>query len=288
MSFCAVDLKWQDNKGVILIKARDIRNFFLDGAHWVNLEKTLDQFIAGDPDKDVSSVLVTLYGDYEAIRYAVENKFDMLITHEPVFGFNSHELESINSLDPDSVRFKNLTAKKKFIEDSNLVILRIHDVWDRMPEIGMLPAWLDFIGIKTPPVQTGRGGILGRFDIEPVRLDDLARSIAQKTASIGEPYVHVVGDGNKLVSKIGITIGCGGTIYHFVEMGCDVSIVTDDGTCYWSDVKFAKDNDHCVIYLNHGTTEEPGMVTMTKYLKDNFSQLKVEHYPHRCGIRVIR
>jgi len=62
-------------------------------------------------------------------------------------------------------------------------------------------------------------------------------------------------------------------------MGCDVSVVTDDGTCYWSDIQFAKDFGHCVIYLNHGTTEEPGMIKMTGYLRDNYPQLKVETFP---------
>lgn len=270
------------------MKAKEIREFLLKGATWVDLEKTVDQFIIGDPNKDVKSVLVTLYGDYEAVKYAVDNNFDMLITHEPVFGIHANELKTIDTLDTGSVRYRNLTSKKKYIEDSGLVILRIHDVWDRMPEIGMLPSFLKLIGIDAIPVKTGRGGIQGRFDISPVKLDDLARRIAEKTASIGEPYVHVIGDGDKLVSKIGITIGCGGTVYHFVEMGCDVSVITDDGTCFWSDLKYAKDYDHCVIYINHGTSEEPGMVTMTRYLKENFLELKSEHYPHRCGIKIVQ
>jgi len=273
---------------LIKVKARDIREFFLRDAHWVDRAKTLDRFIIGDPDKNIDSVLVTLYGDYAAVRYAVNNGFDMLITHEPVFGFNANELDEMVSLDSCSARYRNLSTKKKFIEESGLVILRIHDTWDRKPEIGMLPSWLEFIGIENRPVVTGRRGILGRFDIKPVRLGDFALYIAEKTAKIGEPHVHVVGDLNNVVSKIGITIGCGGTIYHFIEMGCDVSVVTDDGTCYWSDIQFAKDFGHCVIYLNHGTTEEPGMIKMTGYLRDNYPQLKVEHFPHRCGIKIVR
>ena len=70
------------------------------------------------------------------------------------------------------------------------------------------------------------------------------------------------------------------------DMGCDVSIVCDDGTLYWSDLQCAADNGHPVIRVNHGTSEEPGMVTLTKYIRDVFPVLHVEHLPHGSSYRL--
>ena len=39
----------------------DIRNFFLKGAYWVNIENTVDQFIIGDPDKNAETLAATMF-----------------------------------------------------------------------------------------------------------------------------------------------------------------------------------------------------------------------------------
>ena len=70
-------------------------------------------------------------------------------------------------------------------------------------------------------------------------------------------------------------------------MGCDVSIVCDDGSCYWSEIQRAADGDHPVIRVNHGTSEEPGMVTLTQYVNDTFAGVTAEHLPHGSSFRLV-
>ncbi len=155
-----------------------------------------------------------------------------------------------------------------------------------MPEIGIPWAWARFLGFGTKPTVVDAKGYQHRYDIEPVTLDELARRIAEKTAKIGGPYVQVVGDGYQKVSKVGIGTGCACDIEIFLGMGCDVSIVADDGSSYWSTIQLADDMKHPIIRVNHGTSEEPGMITLTEYLNRNLP-VKAAYLPHGCSYRLV-
>jgi len=129
-------------------------------------------------------------------------------------------------------------------------------------------------------VATGRDGYLHRYDIAPVTLAEFAGRVAERCGPIGEPMVQVTGDLDSTVSRIGIGTGCACNIDIYREMGCDCSIVCDDGSCYWSVIQRAEDTGHPVIRVNHGTSEEAGMVTLTQYINDHFTGLLAEHLPH--------
>jgi len=262
------------------LRASEIREHFVSRADWVDSEKTVDRVIIGDPDREVRRVLVTWISSFAALRVAAERGVDMLMTHEPTFYVHANELEKMPAMEV-------VEAKRRFIERSGLVILRNHDVWDRMPQVGIPWAWARFLGLGTTPTATGANGYQHRYDIEPAPLDALAARIAARTATIGEPYVQVVGDGSRQVSRVGIGTGCGCNTAIYQQMGCDVSVVCDDGSCYWSNIQCAADNEHPVIRVNHGTSEEPGMVTLTEYINANLPGVEAEHLPHGSSFRLV-
>jgi len=268
------------------MKASEILNYFLDLGDWVDRSNTVDKIIIGDPKKEISKILVSLYPDIKAIKYAIDNGFDMLITHEPTFWFHANELENVLAME-DSPRKKACLDKMKLINDNGLVILRNHDVWDRMPRYGIPWAWADFLDIEGEPAAIGAAGYQHRYDIQPVSLDAFARAVALRTAAIGEPAVQVIGDGKRIISKIGIGTGCCCVLEAFIEMGCDAAIVTDDGFIYWRDIEYAMDIDFPLIRVNHATSEEAGMITLTQYINENLSGVKAVHLPHASGIRVV-
>ncbi|HHY83473.1 MAG TPA: hypothetical protein GX505_12485 [Clostridiales bacterium] len=268
------------------MKASEILNHFLGLADWVDRSNTVDKIIIGDPEKEISRILVSLYVDRKAIKHAIDNGFDMIITHEPTFWFHANEVENVLGME-DGPRKKACYDKMKLINDNGLVIMRNHDVWDRMPRHGIPWAWADFLGLKGEPAAIGAAGYQHRYDIEPVSLDAFARAVAQRTAAVGEPAVQAIGDGNRIISKIGIGTGCCCTLEAFIEMGCDAAIVTDDGFIYWEDIKWAMDIDFPLIRVNHATSEEAGMITLTRYINESLSGVKAVHLPHVCGIRVI-
>jgi hypothetical protein len=72
----------------------------------------------------------------------------------------------------------------------------------------------------------------------------------------------------------------------FWHVNHDVPPTEDDGSCYWSFIQGAEDIGHPVIRVNHGTSEEAGMVTMTQYINENIPGLRAEHLPHGCTFRL--
>ena len=262
------------------MKAIEINRHFLEQADWVDPERTVDRVIVGDPEKEVRRVLVTWIASFPAVRRAVEHGFDLLMTHEPTFWVHANELANIE----DSAI---ASAKRGFIEDSGLVVLRNHDVWDRFPQVGIPWAWARFLGLGDEPVAQGAAGYQHRYDIEPTPLDALASHVAERTATIGETAVQVVGDPGQQVSRVGIGTGCGCSIREFQAMGCDASIVCDDGSCYWRDIRRAADEGHPVLRVNHGTSEEPGMVTLAAYINDHLPGVEAEHLPHGSCFRLV-
>jgi len=262
------------------LKAREIRDHFVSQADWVDPEKTVDRIIVGDPDKEVHRALVTWISSFAAVRVAAQRGVDMLVTHEPTFWVHAHDLEHV--ADGRVER-----AKKAFLDDSGLVVLRIHDVWDRMPRVGIPWAWARFLDLGTEPAAVGANGYQHRYDIAPTTLDALGAHVAARTATLGEPWVQVVGHGAQQVSRVGIGTGCGCDIDAYQEMGCDVSVVCDDGSCYWSTIQRAADADHPVVRVNHGTSEEPGMVTLAEHINQHLPGVRAEHLPHGSSFRLV-
>jgi hypothetical protein len=97
----------------------------------------------------------------------------------------------------------------------------------------------------------------------------------------------VVGDGDQLVSKVGIGTGCACDPLIFQQIGCDVSVVCDDGVYYWQSLQCSADSGHPFIRVNHGTSEEPGMVTLTQYVNETFPDVEAEHLPHGACFRLV-
>lgn len=99
--------------------------------------------------------------------------------------------------------------------------------------------------------------------------------------------VQVIGGGSRQVGRIGIGTGYACDIPTIEQMGCDCSIVCDDGSCYWAGIQRADDRGHPIIRVNHGTSEEPGMVSMTRYINDHLEGLSAQFVPHGSSFRLV-
>lgn len=260
------------------MRVTDILEYFLSRADWVNRETTVDRVILGDEQADVDHCVVSWMPSFRALRHMVERGLRLLICHEPTF-WNHRDNRSAD--DPVS------QEKLAYIRDHDLVILRNHDCWDRWPDVGIPWAWADFLGLGNSPQAVASDGYQQRYDIEPVPLDTFARRLAQRCDSLGEPLVQVTGDGSQMVSRIGVGTGCGCDIPTYQAMDCDCSIVCDDGSCYYGGIQRADDSSHPVIRVNHGTSEEPGMITLTKYINESLEGLRAEHLPHGSTFRLV-
>ncbi|HZK71709.1 MAG TPA: Nif3-like dinuclear metal center hexameric protein, partial [Clostridia bacterium] len=176
--------------------------------------------------------------------------------------------------------------KKELIERHNLVIIRIHDTWDIRPEFGMSDAWASFLGFGKRTA-LHKKGFQSRYDIEPTTVYELAVKIASKTAKIGEPMVQIIGDQNKIVSKVCLGPGYASHVQVGKELGCDINIMADDGSLFWKDIQSAVDMDYPIIRVNHGTSEESGTIRMAEYLNKNFEGINAVHMPIKPFFKMV-
>ncbi len=261
------------------MKAGEVLEHFLARADWVDRKVTVDRLIVGDPEADFDRCLVTWMPNMRALRCVVERGLRFLVCHEPTLWNHRDELPAAEDAEGQ--------AKLAFIREHGITIVRNHDCWDRWPGCGIPWAWARHLGMAELPVAVNPSGHQHRYDISPVPLAEFARQVAERCASLGEPHVQVTGDLAQTVSRIGVGTGCACNIATYQQMGCDCSIVCDDGSCYWANIQRAEDSGHPVIRVNHGTSEEPGMVTLTDYINTHLPGLRAEHLPHGSTFRLI-
>jgi putative NIF3 family GTP cyclohydrolase 1 type 2 len=261
------------------MKAREMRDQFLEHAPWVDREHTGDKVLIGDPETDVDRCLVCWMADLAALREAVRRGVRLVVCHEPVILQHGEDKP-----EGHPARFD---AKRRFAEDHGLIILRNHDAWDAWPGDGIPWSWAKFLGLEGEPVAMGPNNWQHRYDIPPVPFGHFATGVAARTTAIEQPIIELSGAADQLVSKIGIGTGCFCDVFTYLELGCDCCVVCDDGSNYWRGVQFAEDRGVPVICVNHATSEEPGVAGMARYINQHFDGITAEHLPQGCRFRLV-
>lgn len=267
------------------MKAIDLLNSLRESSNY-KPQNTVDTVIIGNPEKEITRILTTWICSMNAVRAAIDGGYDAIVTHEPTFYFHRNELENLKALEDGSVMKEIGLIKKKAIEEAGLVVIRIHDSWDIRPQYGMGDTWARTLGFGEPAAYAS-DGFQRRYDIAPIKLDDLARLIASKTAALSEPLVQVIGDGDKLVSKVCLGPGYASTVQMGREMGCDVNIMCDDGSLFWMDIQCAVDMEYPIIRINHGTSEEPGSAMIARFINEHFDGIHANHFTHKPYYRMV-
>jgi putative NIF3 family GTP cyclohydrolase 1 type 2 len=260
------------------VKAIDLHNHMREIGKWVDWGNTVDRFIIGDPETEVTGIAVAWQSRTEALKEALRRGCNLFVTHEPTFYRHREDSDSIFD-DPQAA------AKRKFILDNDLVIYRCHDVWDQMPDVGIVDSWAKHLGL-------GRRMASEQFtaihESPAPTLEQLARHVASATEYLGQPWVEMVGDPKARVTKVGI--GCGAIIRvrEMIDLGADVVIATDDGTRYWYTGAWALETGTPLIIVNHATSEEPGIRNLARYISEKFDGTKTEFISQGCMYSVIR
>jgi len=257
------------------VTSNDLLEFFFTNAPWINRDTTVDRVIAGDGAKPIRKVLVAWMPSLAVVEHAIKGGYELLLTHEPTY-YDHFDYRT----NPEALQKIPIAVhKKKLIDEAGLVIIRNHDGWDLFPEVGITYSWARFLGFEDPPVQISSNRYMHRYDIAPVSLDEFAQRIAARCAKGGEPAIQVYGRGDLIISKVGIGTGCATNPATFQSMGCDVSIVSDDGTSYWNQLQRAADEGHPFIRVHHGTSEVSGIESLARYVHKHFPTLLIDFLP---------
>jgi len=285
------------------MKARELREHMQKAGPWIDWGSTWDQFLAGDPDSAVTGIAVSWMPTFQTLEKASEAKCNLFVTHEPLYTislggkgeavsgsreamdriswmksterFLAHEpITNVVSVDDPWVR------KKRWLDETGMVVYRCHDFWDDFPKIGIHGAWADWLGFTDEPVATMR--FYEVHETGDVTLGALAERILQRTKLIGQDVVHVVGDRNRVVSRIAIGTGAITDYRDMFGMGADVLLLTDDGTRLWESGQWSLDSGIPILIVNHSASEEPGMRTLAGYIREGFPGVPVIEIPVGC------
>lgn len=259
------------------MRAREVDDRMRNVGTWVDWERSCDRFIIGDPETEVTGIAVAWQARSAALREAHRRGANLFVTHEPVF---------YRHLDDDESVFAALHAREKraFIQDHGIVVYRCHDVWDRMPEVGIVDSWAAALGLSGPIKSDGFHAV---YPSPASTLGGLSRHVLAHVKPLNQTSVEMVGNPEAPVRRV--AIGCGAiTSYEtMVRLGADAIIGTDDGMSYWGSGEWALDGGIPLVLVNHCTAEEPGIRNLARYLERQLPDVKVTFLPQGCIYQTV-
>ena len=247
----------------------DIRQHLLSRSPWVNPETTVDTVKTGDPAREVHTVAVGWISSIENLRRARQLGCDLFFTHEPTFWEHGAPERRYRTVEPG-------LTKQRFLDQAEMVVLRVHDIWDNWPKIGIRDSWAKGLGL-THFLAEDETRWHAVYAIEETTLREFARYVAAKIKVLGQDSVQVIGDPEMKVSKPALGVGCGGPDTDMIDLGADVLIVCFDGSTYWRARQRFSELGVGVITVEHGTSEMWGLENLAAYLRETFPSLAV-HY----------
>jgi putative NIF3 family GTP cyclohydrolase 1 type 2 len=234
--------------------------------------------VAGSSETEVTGIAVGWMSYTWALQRALDLSCNLFITHEPTY-FSAHDDEE------RIFRFPGVRAKRAWIEERGLTILRCHDVWDRLPEIGIPDAWAHCLGFDNPIV---RDGYYRVYDGAGRTAHAIARQVAARTKDLGQHAVELIGPGDSPVSRVAVGTGAITPFTHFLDaFGADLAICTDDGFTYWHAGALAIDLGIPVIVVNHAVSELHGVGLLAGHLAETFPEVPVYHIAQRCMFELV-
>ena len=116
-------------------------------------EPSVDRIIIGNPDLKIKKIGTCWLPDWNTLKKAVVEGVNVRVVHEPTF-YTHWDLENTTGdfyKAPDHARKQYLALleeKKRWILENNLVLIRCHDVLDKLKEIGIPFAFGTALGFQ--------------------------------------------------------------------------------------------------------------------------------------------
>jgi putative NIF3 family GTP cyclohydrolase 1 type 2 len=240
------------------------------GVPWT--EPTVDTFKDGDSTTQVTGVAVTMMATFDVLRRAAAQGANLVITHEPTFYDHFDKLDVLEA-EHDSVT----AAKRAFIRDHRMVVVRMHDHWHR----------------RTPePMATSLARKLGWdryrsaasefvYRLPATTLADLAADVRRRLPA---PTLRVVGDPKLRVSTIVLVPGAAGFDRHRQALRQDVQVLVIGEAREWETVEYVADamtagRKQALIILGHIPSEQDGMEEFARWLATFVQEVPVTFVP---------
>lgn len=260
------------------MKAIEIHQHFMKIGTWVDWSDTTDGFHFGDAEIEVDGIVVAWKPYWSALRCAVELGCNFFLAHESIFreGRNGDETSAASSHEQ---------PKLAWLQKSDLVVYRCHDVWDVIPQIGVRDSWASGLGFEGSPLKLD--GYYRLEDVSGQTFGQLCRHVASRVRPVGQGGVLAVGDPDRKISRLGLGTGAITELDRMISIGADVCIICDDYFRYVRDGALLQDLEIPFVVVNHGAKEEWGIENLFKYAQEKFSSVPVHFIPQGCPFRIV-
>ena len=236
-------------------------------------EQTVDTFKDGDPETPVTGIAVTMMATLDVLQRAAAAGANLIITHEPTFYAHLDQIDPLEKAN-DQVT----AAKRAFIRENKLVVLRMHDHWHRRkPDaiaIGMIRA-LGWERFRRPESEF-------LFTMPETTVDRIAREIRER---LGAPTLRVVGDAQLAVSRVALAPGFAGFGAHVQALRRDdVEVLVIGEAHEWETVEYVADaisagRRKALIVIGHIPSEQAGMEDFARWLEPLVNGTRVAFVP---------
>ena len=251
----------------------------LDGMHTPRIRKTCDTVKTGDTSQTVTKIVTTFMATHAVIENAASLGANFIITHEPTFYTHHDETDWLKG---DPV----YEAKRKLIDDNNIVIFRVHDhIHAHVPDgiiMGELEAlgWVEYASEEHPAILT----------LPEMTVRELCTDIKDK---LGVRNIRMIGDPEMTFTKAIFPVGAAGGDLHFQflkEHDADVIICGELNE--WEASEYVRDaNDQglqkAILAIGHANSEEAGMQWLTNWVQKRYPELSITHIPSGDPFRIV-
>ena len=241
------------------------------GVPWT--EPTVDTFKDGDPATPVTGIAVTMMATFDVLRRAAARGANLVITHEPTFYDHLDKLDVLEA-EHDSVT----AAKRAFIREHRMVVVRMHDHWHRRRPEPMAVNLARVLGWERYQVPDSEW----LYRVPETTLAELAATIRRRLPA---PTMRVVGDSALRVTKIGLSPGAAGFDTHRKLLQQDaVEVLVIGEAREWETVEYVADavtagRKKALIILGHIRSEQDGMDEFTRWLGMFVKEVPVTFVP---------
>ncbi len=235
-------------------------------------EITCDTVKAGDENKEIGKVAITMFPTVKVIKEAAAWGADMLVVHEPTY---YHHLEA----GPETALVK---AKRELIEKSGLVIYRHHDRMHAETPDGIAEGELHYLGLRGKVEKTPHFASYVLTLDEELSPLEIARLFEEK---LGVKKVRIAGNVTEKIKNIALCFGSPGGIFELIsDEKVDAMLIGE--VCEWQICEYARDSTELgqpksVIAIGHIGSERDGMRLMCKKLEAAHPNLEINYF--ECG-----
>jgi len=225
----------------------------------------------GDPEADVTGVMVAFFPTVEAIEACAEAGCNLLIVHELLqMPYPWRGEGDLGQALTWRVSRNRISALAK----NDITLFRAHGTLDRFC---IHRAFVEMLGLGDP---IAGDGFVTLFEIDPITVRDLVEDVKQRT---GMPAVRVTADLDREVSRVGLPWGGTGLsvnasfINSVIEHDPDVLIAGESDEYA---MRMVRDCNVALIETGHAVSEEPGLEWFAGWLGEQFADLNVVY--HQC------